>query len=72
MLEDGSLKRSLELLVFEVKHAALEMLGETSTHDAGPTEAVANPAMPLTMLRDFSREGCGTIGTKTRAPGVRH
>jgi hypothetical protein len=24
------------------------------------------------LLRDFSRERCGTIGTKTRAPGVRH
>ena len=52
-------------------------------HEAGCSEAVANPAMPVAMLRDFcnlgarllrdySRKGCGTIGTKTRAPGVRH
>jgi len=28
--------------------------------------------LPARLLRDFSREEYGLIGTKTRAPGIRH
>jgi hypothetical protein len=57
----------------EVLEIAFELRIDVVLNQVMPVASAARVLkLGARLLRDFSRERCGTIGTKTRAPGVRH